>query len=172
MGPEQFCPNCPDRAARLVFTLPPAVRVLACRRCGLQFAADYPEYDAADAGIGVFYQDLSLIPQMTVAENAAEIRGLAVQLYERLSTFGSHLSGLGKDLGNSVKSFNKAVGSLERMVFPAARRFTELGVNPKQPLETLNEVEETPREITDASSGAEVEPGPDVEATRRLGERR
>ena len=108
--------------------------------------------------------------QMTVAENAAEIRGLAVQLYERLSTFGSHLSGLGKDLGNSVKSFNKAVGSLERMVFPAARRFTELGVNPKQSLETLNEVEETPREITGASS-ADVEPEPDMEATRRLGER-
>jgi len=54
MAPEQLCPNCPDGAARQVFTLPPSVRVLACRTCGLQFAAHYPEYTVADAGIYSF----------------------------------------------------------------------------------------------------------------------
>jgi DNA recombination protein RmuC len=86
--------------------------------------------------------------QMAVAENSAEIRRLAVQLYERLTSFARHLTGLGKDLGNSVKAYNQAVGSLERMVLPAARRFTELGVNPKQPLGTLGGIEEQPREVT------------------------
>jgi DNA recombination protein RmuC len=108
--------------------------------------------------------------QMAVAENAAEIRTLAVQLYERLATFTSHLGGLGKDLGNSVKSFNKAVGSLERMVFPAARRFTELGVNPRQPLQTLQAVEETPREVAVEDTAGEVDPETTVEISERAGE--
>lgn len=86
--------------------------------------------------------------QMAVAENATEIRNLAVQLYERLTTFASHLGGLGKELRGSVRSFNRAVGSLERMVVPAARRFTELGVNPKQRLETPQPIDESPRELS------------------------
>ena len=98
--------------------------------------------------------------QMALAENAEEIRGLAVQLYERLSKFGSHLGKLGKELGNSVKSYNRAVGSLERMVLPSARRFTDLGVNPATRLEPVKLVEETPRE---PALPADVEDVEDVE---------
>jgi hypothetical protein len=36
------------------------------------------------------------------------------------------------------------------MVLPAARRFTELGVNPKQPLPTMQSVEPTPRDLSNA----------------------
>ena len=95
--------------------------------------------------------------QLEVAENATEIRKLAVQLYERLTTFASHLSNVGKELGSSVQAFNKAVGSLERMVMPAARRFTELGVNPKQPLPTMTAVEESPREVASEASDEDPE---------------
>jgi DNA recombination protein RmuC len=70
--------------------------------------------------------------QTELAENAAEIRTLAVQLYDRLNTFAGHLRTVGKELGSSVKAYNQAVGSLEHRVLPSARRFTELGVNPKQ----------------------------------------
>jgi DNA recombination protein RmuC len=102
--------------------------------------------------------------QMAVAENAEEIRGLAVQLYDRLTTFATHLSGLGKDLGSSVRAFNRAVGSLERMVLPAARRFTELGVKPKQPLSGLNVVEESPRDVaSDAGNTSADETGKRLE---------
>ena len=45
-----------------------------------------------------------------------------------------------------MKAFNRSVGSLERMVLPSARRFTDLGVQPRQRLATLKEVEETPRD--------------------------
>jgi len=83
--------------------------------------------------------------QVTLAESAAEIRNLAVQLYERLTTFGSHMNDAGKALGDSVKAFNRAVGSLERMVLPSARRFTELGVQPRQRIAALKDVDETPR---------------------------
>ncbi|HSG63662.1 MAG TPA: DNA recombination protein RmuC, partial [Gammaproteobacteria bacterium] len=101
--------------------------------------------------------------QLAVAENAAEIRSLAVQLYDRLTTFAGHLGSMGKDLGDSVKAFNRAVGSLEHMVLPAARRFTELGVKPKQPLETVRVIEESPRDVSVApeetvASSAPAEP--------------
>jgi DNA recombination protein RmuC len=95
--------------------------------------------------------------QLEVAENATEIRKLAVQLYERLTTFASHLRNVGKELGSSVQAYNKAVGSLERMVMPAARRFTELGVNPKQPLPTMKAVDDSPRDI----SGEPTDEGPE-----------
>jgi DNA recombination protein RmuC len=89
--------------------------------------------------------------QTALAENAAEIRGLAVQLYERLNTFTSHLAGVGKALGDSVRAFNSSVGSLERMVLPSARRFTDLGVQPRQRLSPLKDVEETPRDAASAA---------------------
>jgi DNA recombination protein RmuC len=84
--------------------------------------------------------------QTALAEHATEIRGLAVQLYERLTTFAGHLGAMGKALGDSVKAFNSGVGSLERMVLPAARRFTDLGVQPRQRLNPLKPVEEALRE--------------------------
>ena len=97
--------------------------------------------------------------QVTLAENAEEIRSLAVQLYERLTSFTGHLAVLGKALGDGVKAFNSSVGSLERMVLPGARRFTELGVQPRQRLTPLKGVEETPREAA-ASDVAEPQESP------------
>jgi DNA recombination protein RmuC len=96
--------------------------------------------------------------QTALAENAAEIRGLAVQLYERLTTFTSHLSNLGKALSDAVKAFNNSVGSLERMVLPGARRFTDLGVQPRQRLGTLKTVEDAPREPPKANGSDDPEP--------------
>ncbi len=86
--------------------------------------------------------------QVTLAQNAAEIRRLGVQLYERLNAFAMHLLQVGKSLGDGVKAYNRAIGSLERMVLPGARRFTELGVSPRQEFSTVPPVEDTPREAT------------------------
>jgi DNA recombination protein RmuC len=94
--------------------------------------------------------------QVSLAENAAEIRGLAVQLYERLTTFAAHVNDTGKALSDSVKAFNRSVGSLERMVLPSARRFTDLGVQPRQRLATLKDVEETPRDFGSSGTAAET----------------
>jgi DNA recombination protein RmuC len=70
--------------------------------------------------------------QSVLADNAAEIRGLGEELYKRLAVFGEHLGRLGRSLGSSVDSFNKAVGSLESQVLPAARRF-EIARTSRQP---------------------------------------
>jgi DNA recombination protein RmuC len=79
--------------------------------------------------------------QTLLAENAAQIRRLGEDLYKRLAVFGEHLGKLGKSLGNSVDSFNKAVGSLEQQVLPAARRFPELGLRVSRELDLLEQVD-------------------------------
>jgi DNA recombination protein RmuC len=78
--------------------------------------------------------------QVALAENAREIRDLAADLYRRLATFTGHLSRVGRSLSGSVDAYNSAVGSLELQVLPGARRFTELGVQARKPLEPLPEV--------------------------------
>ena len=95
--------------------------------------------------------------QTALAENAAEIRGSALQLYERLTTFASHLSNVGKSLGDSVRAFNASVGSLERMVLPSARRFTDLGVQPRQRVVPPKVIEELTRDVASAVDSASVE---------------
>ncbi|MDE2273474.1 MAG: DNA recombination protein RmuC [Gammaproteobacteria bacterium] len=88
--------------------------------------------------------------QVALAENAEAIRELAETLHLRLATFAEHVDSVGCALDLSVKNYNKAVGSLERQVLPAARRFTELGVQAKKELPTLDPVETAPRLRNDA----------------------
>jgi DNA recombination protein RmuC len=85
--------------------------------------------------------------QTALVSNAAEIRASAVQLYERVATFVSHLGNVGKSLGDSVRAFNNSIGSLERRVLPSARRFTELGVQPSERIGEPKPLEELPRDV-------------------------
>ena len=86
--------------------------------------------------------------QTVLAENAREVRQLGEELYKRLAVFGEHLGRLGKSLGSSVESFNRAVGSLEQQVLPGARRFESLGLRiPRElePIEPIESLVRTPR---------------------------
>jgi len=85
--------------------------------------------------------------QVALAENARQIRDLASDLYRRLATFTGHLSRVGRSLAGSVDAYNSAVGSLERQVLPGARRFTELGVQARKPMEPLPEVDAVARAV-------------------------
>jgi len=94
--------------------------------------------------------------QVALAENAAEIRKLALELYERLSTYTGHIVDIGRELDGAVQAYNKSIGSLERMVLPGIRRFTELGVQPKKEIPPTKPVENTLRRLEqDSESGAE-----------------
>ena len=79
--------------------------------------------------------------QVALTENAAQIRKLAIELYERLSTYTGHIADIGKELESAVKAYNASVGSLERMVLPSARRFTELGIQPKREIPVTSAIE-------------------------------
>jgi DNA anti-recombination protein RmuC len=64
-----------------------------------------------------------------VTENARQIAFQGKQLYKRLAAFLSNLSVLGRHLDQTVIDYNKAVGSLETRVLPAARRLKETGAS-------------------------------------------
>ncbi len=85
--------------------------------------------------------------QLSLADNAEQIRKLAVDLHDRLAVFGDHLGKVGKQLDSSIKSYNQAVGSLERNVMPGARKFIELGVQPRKTIEELSPIETTGRQL-------------------------
>ena len=82
-----------------------------------------------------------------LTENADIIRQLGEDLYKRLATFSEHMARLGKNLGSSVESFNKTVGSLERQVLPGARKLHELGIESNKKLETPEPVDNAVRSI-------------------------
>lgn len=90
--------------------------------------------------------------QQSLAQNAATIRDLGEELFKRLSVFGSHLGKLGGALNRSVEAYNSAVGSLERQVLPAARRFPELGLQSDRALEQLEPIDKLAREPTAGAS--------------------
>jgi DNA recombination protein RmuC len=79
--------------------------------------------------------------QTALAENAEEVRRLGEDMYKRLAVFAEHLARLGKALGGGVDAFNKAVGSLEQQVLPAARRFPDLGLRVNRTLDPIDPVE-------------------------------
>ena len=85
--------------------------------------------------------------QASISENAEHVRDLAQDLYKRLHSFCSHLQKVGKNLDDSVANYNKAIGSLERQVLPGARKFTELGIQAKEELPLIDEIEKKARDI-------------------------
>ena len=89
--------------------------------------------------------------QLSLADNAKEIRALAEDLYGRLGTFVTHMNRVGRQLASSVENYNKAVGSLERKVLPGARKFTELGVHGKKEIEKLESLEPVPRTMIEGN---------------------
>lgn len=91
--------------------------------------------------------------QVSLAENAERIRDLGEALYGRLRTFGTHLVKVGRQLGGSVDAFNAAVGSLERNVLPAARRFREMGVQARGEVPELTPLDKAPRKLTEPANG-------------------
>ncbi|MFX4085214.1 DNA recombination protein RmuC [Sphingobium yanoikuyae] len=66
--------------------------------------------------------------QAKMQEQAREVADLGKQLYERLATAATHLKRLGSGLTSAVDNYNKFVGSFDRSVLPAGRRFRDLNV--------------------------------------------
>jgi len=90
--------------------------------------------------------------QETLAENAEKIRQVGEEMYGRLSTFAEHLTRLGRSLDNSIQSYNKAVGSFDTRILPAARRFSEMGIAAKKPVPEPDQIEHSPRNVESSNS--------------------
>jgi len=93
--------------------------------------------------------------QLSLADNAKEIRVLAEDLHARLGAFVGHMNTMGRQLARSVENYNKAVGSLERSVLPGARKFVELGVHEKKEIERLETLDPVPRTMIEGGSDDE-----------------
>jgi DNA recombination protein RmuC len=63
--------------------------------------------------------------QQEMAENAERIGQAGKELFERLTKFVEHFSGIGDGLRRAVKAYDGAVGSYESRIQPAARRLAE-----------------------------------------------
>lgn len=83
--------------------------------------------------------------QEQLTAHADEAGRLGKDLYERMAVLAEHLNDVGQALGKSVSSYNKAVGSLETRILPAARRFKDLGVPSDKEIPSLDPLELVPR---------------------------
>jgi DNA recombination protein RmuC len=95
--------------------------------------------------------------QERLARDADQVLEVGRRLHARLSTLSGHLTRLGSALGTTMTRFNETVGSYERSVLTAARRFDDLGIA-EQPVPTPAPVEATvrtlrPPEPADGSAG-------------------
>jgi DNA recombination protein RmuC len=86
--------------------------------------------------------------QQQAAQNAEKITQLGRELYDRLRTLGEHFDAIGASLRRGVDAYNKAVGSMDRMVLPAARRFRDLGSATGKDIPTLEPIDVEPRRLT------------------------
>jgi DNA recombination protein RmuC len=86
--------------------------------------------------------------QEQLTKNAQEISELGRQLYERMGTLVQHFENVGSNLGKAIGSYNKAVGSIEARVLPSVRKFKELGVSGTEEVPVLEQIDQTPRNLS------------------------
>jgi len=86
--------------------------------------------------------------QQNLAESARKIGDAGRQLYDRLCVMSAHVEGLAKRLDGAVKSYNDMLSSMEKRVFPAGRRMSELDRSlAAGNLGKPEQIEKTPRQL-------------------------
>jgi len=99
--------------------------------------------------------------QERLAHDAAAVLEVGRTVHSRLTTLSGHLTKLGSALGSAVTRYNETVGSYERSVLVAARRFDDLGVA-ADPLPTPAVSEATVRALRPVGPEAPAAPQPPV----------
>ena len=103
--------------------------------------------------------------QERLARDADQVLEVGRRLHARLSTLSGHLTRLGSALSSTLTRYNETVGSYERSVLTAARRFDDLGVAESSVPEP-QEVEATVRTLRPAEAPAIPEPFRAPESSR------
>lgn len=83
--------------------------------------------------------------QEQLTAHAEEAGRLGKELYDRMAVLAGHMNDVGQALGKSVSAYNRAVGSLETRILPAARRFKEIGISSDKDIPVLEPAEVVPR---------------------------
>ena len=92
--------------------------------------------------------------QHQITDNAIKIAKEGQELYNRLMTFVDRLADVGKNLKKSVESYNRALGSLDKRLLPAVRRFQEMGLATTE-LDAPREIEVQPTALMSSESNNE-----------------
>jgi DNA recombination protein RmuC len=106
--------------------------------------------------------------QERLARDADQVLEVGRLLHARLSTLSGHLTRLGSALGATMTRFNETVGSYERSVLTAARRFDDLGVA-ESPVPEPPVLEATVRTLRPAEPRLDTAERDDEEAPSRDG---
>lgn len=100
--------------------------------------------------------------QEKASQEARRIHELGTELYKRMVTLGSRVSGVTKALDTAVKRHNDFVGTLEGQVLPQARKFQDLSIGASHgELETLEHIESDVRDPVRGRDLEFKEPGND-----------
>lgn len=89
--------------------------------------------------------------QVELAQNAQKISETGYDLYKRFLKFTEHFEKIGKGLQSAMGGYDAALGSLERQVLPAARKFKDLqgaGASTLADAPELKTVESQPRKLS------------------------
>jgi DNA recombination protein RmuC len=86
--------------------------------------------------------------QQQLAENAQEISRLGKDLYDRMGTLAKYVNDIGYGLDKALSAYNQSVRSMESRLYPAARRFKELGAGAGADIPPIEPVETTTRSLT------------------------
>jgi DNA recombination protein RmuC len=85
--------------------------------------------------------------QEQIAKNAQAISDLGKKMHERMRILVEHISEIGRGLEKATGSYNKAVGSMEKGILPAARQFKELGATTGDEIQVLPSLDFIPRAL-------------------------
>lgn len=92
--------------------------------------------------------------QVDVAKNAMEIANLGVDLHKRFSKFLEHFAKIGKNINAALDTYNDAVGSAERSVLPAARKFEKINnISQATQFSDVAMIDNAPRKMISEFSG-------------------
>ncbi len=85
--------------------------------------------------------------QQDLTENAEKIRDQGEEIVKRMATLTNHFAQLGKSLNQSISSYNKTLGSLEKQLLPSAKKMTKLGVSARKESSALEPIETQARPV-------------------------
>ncbi len=89
--------------------------------------------------------------QDQLSDNARLIGEVGRDLHDRIATFTEHLAKVGRGLGGATEAYNRAVGSLERMVLSKARQLKDLGAGSGGvEIKSPDQTEVAPRHVGDS----------------------
>jgi DNA recombination protein RmuC len=99
--------------------------------------------------------------QDRLARDADQVLEAGRRVHARLTTLSGHLTRLGSALGATLARYNDTVGSYERSVLSAARRFDELGVGESE-VPAPAPLEATVRPLRGAERPDDADPLPGI----------